>query len=404
MLVASDEATSGSVIAKQERISPASSGSSHRRFCSRRAVADEHLHVAGVGRRAVEDLGRERRRAPHDLAERRVLEVGQPGAVARSRAGTGSTGPRRAPSASAPRRSRVGCQRSPSAICRWNVASFGIDVLVHERREPRRRAPRSEVERHAAHDSLGRRARTRRARSGRAKRLDWPALVAYLRDGTAAAHAFAARHDRARVDVSLAVSRRPLEPDVSASLRRCRTRAAPAAARAGAAEGARHGARVPWLAAVHPVFPLAPRAVCCSARTRRDRLGLLRHGAPPRTRRAPRGAAGARRISRTSATASAKRSSTRSPICTPSTSTTGALAALGKPAGFVARQVRGWTERWHRSKTTPTCRRWTRWPVAAQRMPPDAVAPAVVHGDFKLDNVLLDPLDLGGWSRCSTGR
>ena len=34
MLVASDDATSGSVIAKQERISPASSGSSHCRFCS----------------------------------------------------------------------------------------------------------------------------------------------------------------------------------------------------------------------------------------------------------------------------------------------------------------------------------------------------------------------------------
>ena len=28
------------------------------------------------------------------------------------------------------------------------------------------------------------------------------------------------------------------------------------------------------------------------------------------------------------------------------------LSTLGKPAGFVARQVRGWSERWHRSKTT----------------------------------------------------
>ena len=34
MLVASEEATSGSVIAKQERISPASSGLSQRSFCS----------------------------------------------------------------------------------------------------------------------------------------------------------------------------------------------------------------------------------------------------------------------------------------------------------------------------------------------------------------------------------
>src|SRR5262249_59631105 len=34
MLVASEEATSGSVIAKQERISPAKSGRSQRSFCS----------------------------------------------------------------------------------------------------------------------------------------------------------------------------------------------------------------------------------------------------------------------------------------------------------------------------------------------------------------------------------
>ena len=33
MFVASEEATSGSVIAKQERISPFSRGSSHRSFC-----------------------------------------------------------------------------------------------------------------------------------------------------------------------------------------------------------------------------------------------------------------------------------------------------------------------------------------------------------------------------------
>jgi hypothetical protein len=29
------------------------------------------------------------------------------------------------------------------------------------------------------------------------------------------------------------------------------------------------------------------------------------------------------------------------------------LSDLGKPAGFVERQVRGWSERWHRSQTTP---------------------------------------------------
>src|SRR2546422_10611133 len=43
-----------------------------------RAVALERLHVAGVGRRAVEGLRRDRR-AAHDLAERGVLEVREPG-------------------------------------------------------------------------------------------------------------------------------------------------------------------------------------------------------------------------------------------------------------------------------------------------------------------------------------
>jgi aminoglycoside phosphotransferase (APT) family kinase protein len=73
----------------------------------------------------------------------------------------------------------------------------------------------------------------------------------------------------------------------------------------------------------------------------------------------------------------------------------GGLAGLGKPAGFVERQVRGWSERWERSKTTPmpemdALASWLR-----QRLPPDPAVPSVVHGDFKIDNVMLDPLDVG---------
>ena len=63
---------------------------SHCSLLERRAELGEDLHVAGVGRRAVRRLRRERA-ATHDLAQRRVLEVGQPGAVRRRRAGTGST-------------------------------------------------------------------------------------------------------------------------------------------------------------------------------------------------------------------------------------------------------------------------------------------------------------------------
>ena len=71
------------------------------------------------------------------------------------------------------------------------------------------------------------------------------------------------------------------------------------------------------------------------------------------------------------------------------------LAALGRPAGFVARQVRGWTERWHGSKTTevPDMEWLGRW--LEERIPPDAPRAALVHGDFKLDNVLLDERNPG---------
>src|SRR6185295_11973281 len=71
------------------------------------------------------------------------------------------------------------------------------------------------------------------------------------------------------------------------------------------------------------------------------------------------------------------------------------LMNLGKPAGFVERQVRGWTDRWLRSKTTPlpemdALAEWLR-----HRLPGDPAKPSIVHGDFKLDNVMLDPADVG---------
>jgi aminoglycoside phosphotransferase (APT) family kinase protein len=71
------------------------------------------------------------------------------------------------------------------------------------------------------------------------------------------------------------------------------------------------------------------------------------------------------------------------------------LSPLGKPAGFVERQVRGWSERWRRSQTTPlpemdALAGWLR-----DHLPDDPTVPSIVHGDFKLDNVMLDPDDVG---------
>ncbi len=74
MLVASEEATPGSVMQKAERISPSSSGVEPALALLGRAEVQEHLHVARVRRVAVEDLARDQR-AAHALGERRVLDV-----------------------------------------------------------------------------------------------------------------------------------------------------------------------------------------------------------------------------------------------------------------------------------------------------------------------------------------
>jgi aminoglycoside phosphotransferase (APT) family kinase protein len=74
---------------------------------------------------------------------------------------------------------------------------------------------------------------------------------------------------------------------------------------------------------------------------------------------------------------------------------TAGLSHLGKPAGFVERQVKGWTDRWQRSKTSelPEMEHLAQW--LAVNLPPGAPRPAIVHGDFKLDNLMLaaDQLD-----------
>lgn len=66
------------------------------------------------------------------------------------------------------------------------------------------------------------------------------------------------------------------------------------------------------------------------------------------------------------------------------------LAQLGRPEGYVQRQVQGWTRRWHASRTdhVPAMDAVATW-LDAHR-PPDRSA-ALVHNDFKFDNLVLDP-------------
>jgi aminoglycoside phosphotransferase (APT) family kinase protein len=64
------------------------------------------------------------------------------------------------------------------------------------------------------------------------------------------------------------------------------------------------------------------------------------------------------------------------------------LLSLGKPDGFLERQVEGWAERWQRAKTdeTPVMDFVIRW--LRERRPPSG-KPTLVHNDYKLDNVML---------------
>ncbi len=84
------------------------------------------------------------------------------------------------------------------------------------------------------------------------------------------------------------------------------------------------------------------------------------------------------------------------------------LGSLGKPEGFVQRQVKGWAERWERARDReiPAITELARWLAGRIPTPTDAT---LVHGDLKLDNTMLDLADPGGvvavldWEMCTLG-
>jgi aminoglycoside phosphotransferase (APT) family kinase protein len=150
-----------------------------------------------------------------------------------------------------------------------------------------------------------------------------------------------------------------------------------------------------WLAALHPVFPLAPRPMLlCEDLSiigsvfyvmERRRGIVVRHEEPmplaghPDIRQ---------RLSDAVVDALVG-------LHAIDTSREG-LAELGKPAGFLERQVRGWRERWTQSRLedVPELDEVADWLLDA--LPPQTPDSAVVHGDLKLDNLMLDPLDPAG--------
>jgi aminoglycoside phosphotransferase (APT) family kinase protein len=84
------------------------------------------------------------------------------------------------------------------------------------------------------------------------------------------------------------------------------------------------------------------------------------------------------------------------------------LADLGKPQGYLERQVKGWIERYHNSKThdLPEVERISAW--LTEQMPASHQA-ALIHNDYKYDNVVLDPGDATkivgvlDWEMCTLG-
>ncbi len=68
------------------------------------------------------------------------------------------------------------------------------------------------------------------------------------------------------------------------------------------------------------------------------------------------------------------------------------LADLGKPQGYLERQVKGWIERYHNSKThdLPEVERISAWLIAHMPISHDT---ALIHNDYKYDNIVLDPKD-----------
>jgi len=148
-----------------------------------------------------------------------------------------------------------------------------------------------------------------------------------------------------------------------------------------------------WLSAMHAVFPLAPQpyllcedtdVIGCVFYAMERRRGLVVRTEEPSALANP---AARRRLSGALVDTLADLHAIDL--------VAGGLSGLGKPAGFVERQVKGWSDRWHRSQTSTLAEMDALADWLRAHLPPDPAPPSVVHGDFKLDNVMLHAQDVG---------
>jgi len=68
------------------------------------------------------------------------------------------------------------------------------------------------------------------------------------------------------------------------------------------------------------------------------------------------------------------------------------LSNLGKPEGYVERQIQGWSKRYRDARTedVPKAERVMEW---LEKNRPEEAGAALIHNDFKFDNVVLSPED-----------
>jgi aminoglycoside phosphotransferase (APT) family kinase protein len=88
--------------------------------------------------------------------------------------------------------------------------------------------------------------------------------------------------------------------------------------------------------------------------------------------------------------------------------TAAGLSDVGRPEGYLERQVRGWIERYHGSKTHeyPEVETIAAW---LQQHKPSTSAASLIHNDYKYDNIVLDSNDITkivgvlDWEMCTIG-
>lgn len=144
---------------------------------------------------------------------------------------------------------------------------------------------------------------------------------------------------------------------------------------------------------LHPVYPLAPAPllVCGDAEVLGAPFLVMerRHGVVVDAR-LPDGTPASPEVGRRIASAAAEALAALHAV----DAEAAGVAGMGRAEGFLARQTEGWIGRWERARTdeVPEVEPLVAWLRA--RVPPDRPA-TVIHNDFKPNNLLFDPADLG---------